>query len=379
LTNISILHWTENEFDETVAGIKDKALFLVQDAGTYLSGIMMKWVLHFAMKRKNEVEVGYILSDVNKNTYYMTPTGKNTESFWIPGISINGSVGDEIKSEIKNGRTVVADFTLVQNYNESVESYNVIGTINATKKENRDKIVVIEGHYDSWWGQFTIDNAVGAATVFGIAKYIADNKDILDIGCTLKFIAFCCEEVGLYGSKSYVESHKDELKNLQCVINLDTFAVKANIPFHIRYYDDKVDVELTLDLLKIIRDAGYHDSYLIIPDKSKLKRSDTFAFIDLTDRFIYIDKYADLPWRNSFYYQRSGEEHTVGDCINILDRDDLNVSAEVVLGVTKYFGGVTSKRIPVDYTIIILILTIVIILIAIVIWIRKFKKPPIKK
>ena len=41
------------------------------------------------------------------------------------------------------------------------------------------------------------------------------------IGRTLRFVCFGCEEVGLWGSRRYVERHQGELEQMEFMLNLD--------------------------------------------------------------------------------------------------------------------------------------------------------------
>jgi Zn-dependent M28 family amino/carboxypeptidase len=49
-----------------------------------------------------------------------------------------------------------------------------------------------------------------------LARYAADI-----LKCTVRFIAFGCEEMGMIGSQSYVEAHEGELDNIRMFLNFD--------------------------------------------------------------------------------------------------------------------------------------------------------------
>jgi hypothetical protein len=79
---------------------------------------------------------------------------------------------------------------------------NVVATIPG--KGDPSKIVLIGGHYDSITSNHDFcpgadDNASGAACVLECARVLSN----YDFNYTLVFVAFCGEELGLYGSEAY--------------------------------------------------------------------------------------------------------------------------------------------------------------------------------
>jgi len=341
------------ELENKFGGPDDQELWLMNYNLLYLK----IWFNYLENRQKNwDIKIGFIIRDENDETYYMDHTKHN-----IPGISINGSTGNWIEKQIKNGKKVTADFFIKQRYLESIEAYNVIGTIG----EQSNKIIIIEGHLDSMWGQFTIDDGAGIASLFGIAKYFADNYYNEPLDCMLKFIAFTGEEVGCRGSKSYIELHGNELldSDIICIINLDTFAQKQNFPFTVRYYSgpDGVpesalenkfeDIFQVTDYDQRTNYNYYHDIVNLLSNnknKNLLEgRCDAgiiYKFLkengNLPRNALLIDKYDLMNEENmQFFYQRSGEKHIAGDSINLLDKNDLNVSSEVILEIVKYLDS----------------------------------------
>jgi len=307
-------------------------------------------------QEKWNIKIGFIIRDENKETYFMDNYHHN-----IPGISINGTVGKWIRNQIKNGVEVSADFFINQQYVESIESYNIVGTIG----ENDDKVIIIEGHYDSMWGQFTIDDGVGIASLFGIAKYFADNYNNEPPNCKLKFIAFTGEENRFRGSRSYIELYGSELldSDVICIINLDTFAQKQNFPFTIRYYsgpdgvtesvleNDLEDIFVNTDYDERTCFSYYHDIVNLLSNiknanllKGRCDAGTLYQFLEENDNLprnvLLVDKFDVMHEENmQFFYQRSGKKHYAGDSINLLDRNDLNISNEVLIEVIKYFDS----------------------------------------
>ena len=115
----------------------------------------------------------------------------------------------------------------------TVKTYNIIATIPGNDPILKDEYVIIGGHYDGgaataaqlrkMTGEDKIynnadDNASGTATVLELfEKYASENSNKR----SLVFILFGGEELGLLGSKHYVENPTIDLNKVQLMINLD--------------------------------------------------------------------------------------------------------------------------------------------------------------
>ncbi len=87
-------------------------------------------------------------------------------------------------------------------------SRNVVATIPGT--EITDESIVITAHYDSvQLGTGSWDNATGSATIMYLYRYFLANPPKR----TLRFVWCGSEELGLRGSKAYVEAHLDLVEN----------------------------------------------------------------------------------------------------------------------------------------------------------------------
>lgn len=85
-----------------------------------------------------------------------------------------------------------------------------------------DQVLLVGAHYDAVPSHngssgFT-DNASGAATLLGLAQQLKDQKPYY----TIRLVSFGAEEVGLQGSRHYVQSKNTSLKSVIGMINLDT-------------------------------------------------------------------------------------------------------------------------------------------------------------
>jgi len=63
------------------------------------------------------------------------------------------------------------------------------------------------------------DNASGVAMILDLAKYFANLKEKPNY--SIAFLFFSAEEIGLIGSKYFCENPLFEMRNIECLINLD--------------------------------------------------------------------------------------------------------------------------------------------------------------
>lgn len=99
-------------------------------------------------------------------------------------------------------------------------SHNVVATIPGNLK--KEEVVCFTAHYDSVaFSTGAYDNGTGTTTILELLAYFSINRP----NRTLKFIWCGSEEMGLLGSKAYVEAHKDELKDYKLCINVDMTGV----------------------------------------------------------------------------------------------------------------------------------------------------------
>jgi hypothetical protein len=120
-------------------------------------------------------------------------------------------------------------FGIIGNY----EMRNVVGTLPGSGP-NSGKIYIVCAHYDSiganspgWarsqnsWKTMPApgadDNASGTAAVIEAARILSQ----VDFGCTLKFISFSGEELGMHGSRHYADAAFTSNEEIIGVINLD--------------------------------------------------------------------------------------------------------------------------------------------------------------
>lgn len=112
-----------------------------------------------------------------------------------------------------------ASIVLIQDELQN-DSHNVVATIEGGKY--KDEVIAFTAHYDSVsYSKGAYDNATGSTGIMQLLAYFKEHKPAR----TLKFIWCGSEEMGLLGSKAYVESHKEELANYKLCINIDMIGV----------------------------------------------------------------------------------------------------------------------------------------------------------
>jgi hypothetical protein len=110
-------------------------------------------------------------------------------------------------------------FTLrVQGKRVTRQSANVIGQL--VPRAGADAEIIVSAHLDAYGNSpGALDNGSGVGVLIELARYFKTLED--EITCRLNFIAFGAEELGILGSRVYVESHPDDLKRCALAFNLD--------------------------------------------------------------------------------------------------------------------------------------------------------------
>lgn len=155
--------------------------------------------------------------------------------------------------------TVHLDAKLIENH----RTQNVIGFIPAKKRTK--KTIVLTAHYDhlgrlgnSTYFPGANDNASGTAMLIHLAHYYAKHPSEYN----LLLIAFAGEEIGLLGSKHYVENPLMPLKNIEFLINMDIFGsgeegiTIVNGSVFLNYFDLMQDINDEKQLLNKIKSRG---------------------------------------------------------------------------------------------------------------------------
>ncbi|MGL5381671.1 M20/M25/M40 family metallo-hydrolase [Clostridium sp.] len=212
------------------------------------------------------------------------------------------------------------------------KTWNVIATKKATGIENPE-VLHVTAHYDSVAGSpGANDNASGAAMLMELAKLFVDYDTKADI----KFVAFGAEEIGLKGSKYYVDNLTSEEKE-KTIGNMNMDMIGTNYEECTQLAIETVDGsthKVTDAVLNAGRNLG-KDHYFV----SKYGGSDHVSFhnagIDEVT-FIWV-----IPNTND-----NGTEpwyHTYEDTIDKISPERLGEMGELISSTIFDLVGATDK------------------------------------
>lgn len=152
--------------------------------------------------------------DVEKRLLPITPKP-------IPAVVISSADALYLYDQLKRGEVIVQ--LVVDSTVGERETANVRAILRGTELEN-EKIIVC-GHHDSEGTIGANDNGSGLAVMLEIARVLSKYRPRR----TIEFLATGAEEVSSIGSWHYCETHKDELKNIRAVINVDMVGVGGDL------------------------------------------------------------------------------------------------------------------------------------------------------
>lgn len=252
---------------------------------------------------------------------------------------------------VPNGGTVeVGEFTpdLSENYQGDDSVFvNVIAS-KAGRKTSAHYIIC--AHYDAiavsdpaWVASPTAwrtiptpgadDNATGTAVVLEAARLISS----LDLDVGVKFIAFSGEELGLLGSRSYVDGLSPE-DSILGVINLDMVGYQAGGKYIGVTYDRKS--QWLSELLEETAGTAGLVSETASYDRSGIHNSDHASFWTAGTPAVMI---ADRPGAGGEplypYY------HTLADTLGKIDIDQVSENAKLVVSFLARFAEVQEDTV----------------------------------
>ena len=217
------------------------------------------------------------------------------------------------------------------NNTTGLEAYNVLGNITIDHSPD-DALAIISNRYDGWWGQTPGDSGVGGAILLGIAKYMKDYN--IKPKYNLTFLFTTGEEYGFRGAHYYNDTHPENQVNIKYWFIMDQLAFDQNDTALCVYYKNDVHGKI---INEIINQTQYklRTGYEIIPRNDVGKGSEQFIASSRNncDSFCFV-KDQDYRWDR---WHTTGNNYTTGDCIDNTDRNDVNVTAELVWNITKYF------------------------------------------
>jgi len=101
---------------------------------------------------------------------------------------------------------------------ETHTSANIIAELASKTPDNKE--VIISAHWDSYRDSpGSDDNGSGVAVLLELARFFSTFEG--DIGGTIKFVSFGGEELGVVGSRAYLNTHRKDLQDCALVFNID--------------------------------------------------------------------------------------------------------------------------------------------------------------
>jgi hypothetical protein len=143
--------------------------------------------------------------------------------FRCPIAQVGGEDISLIRRMLDHG-PVTIEFSFKNRIRQNVQVNNVIAEIPGRDLPN--EVVIVAGHLDSWHpATGAQDNGTGDATVIEVARAVKASGRAPRR--TMRFILFGGEEQGILGSTAYVESHRADMKSIDCVLISDTGGERA--------------------------------------------------------------------------------------------------------------------------------------------------------
>jgi aminopeptidase YwaD len=142
----------------------------------------------------------------------------------IPGVSICKEDGAYIQRLVQRDGEVRIHLTTTD-HSKPMTSWNIIGDLPGQAEQ--EPIVMIGSHYDGHdISQGAEDPGSGVVSVLEAARLLALCAP--DLPCTVRFVLWGVEEIGLLGSRAYVAAHAGELDRIRFYLNMDSAGAESN-------------------------------------------------------------------------------------------------------------------------------------------------------
>lgn len=134
-----------------------------------------------------------------------------------PSVCISSEDGGRLKERLQAGP--VKARLKIEAETKSMPLNNIRGLIPGQRRP--DKRIVICAHLDSEANCGANDNGSGLGIMLELAGvFVVDPPDV-----TVEFLAVNGEEISIMGSHHYCQRHRDDLKDIICVLNIDMVGV----------------------------------------------------------------------------------------------------------------------------------------------------------
>jgi aminopeptidase YwaD len=176
----------------------------------------MTRALHRSEKYQRSVlagAAGWIF--MNHYPAYGPPTGGISPI--IPAVGVSYEEGNYLARLLKReGEVKVRLETKCRNLD--VDTWNVVADLPGTGDDN--ELVVYGAHYEGHdIAVGALDDATGAVCVMEVARILSREREHLKR--PMRFLLFGSEEIGLFGSRAYVDQHPEEMERIRFMLNFD--------------------------------------------------------------------------------------------------------------------------------------------------------------
>jgi aminopeptidase YwaD len=232
----------------------------------------------------------------------------------VPAATISGDSGQQLLGMLASG-PVSVDFS-VDGQTEHASATNVIAELPGSRPEAGT--VIFTAHLDSVpAGPGANDNGSGSAVVLELARELAQRSPAAR-PMTLRFALFGAEELGLYGSRYYVQSLSDA----------DRRAIRADVNLDMVGVGDAWRFGGTEDLVQLALGAANDLGQRALPLRGPLSgASDHASFLDAGVPAVFLYRVEDPNY------------HTAGDVASLVDPGALSQAGTVAL---KVLDGVAA-------------------------------------
>jgi len=150
----------------------------------------------------------------------------------IPAVTVPYEEGELLKRYVKMGKLNVR--VTVENESFTNKTSNIVAEIPG---KNEDEVILIGGHYDSHDNSPGAgDNGTGVITLLELARIISSTG--FKFEKTIRFVFFGVEELACVGSSFYVLNHREELENIDLMMNIDSPSATGGKTFDVGGFDD---------------------------------------------------------------------------------------------------------------------------------------------
>lgn len=269
---------------------------------------------------------------VNHLPGMLSPTGslRPGKVAEIPAVGLSYEDGFVIRRLLRKGEPVELEMRL-SNRTGPAQFSHVVGEVPGRR---RDEIVVVGAHYDAHdISQGAVDDASGTALVMELARVFAPLAGKLRR--TLRFETYAAEELGVFGSTTYVNSMSDDdLASVDFMLNLDGGALNSGRGLALQGLDELrplfagfvQEMKYPLELSNRVGTASDHFPYLLrgVPAASMFARRPPGL--------------------------GRGFGHTAADTLDKVSevelRESAMVAARLLLRLASHNGSVGRKRSP---------------------------------